>query len=367
MSKENPHVVIAGGGTGGHLFPGIAVVEALEELVPSLRASFVGTAKGIEARVIPRLGYDLHLVDVASLKGAGASGLAKGLTRLPASALQSRKILTAIQPDAVISVGGYAAGPFTMVAALAGVPTALMEQNATPGLTNKMLGRLVDRAFVTFEESKSYFGKTRCEVVGNPVRRQIVERAAGFQYKEPAPNGEFRILVIGGSGGAGSFNQGVPDWMQNMGKLAQNIHVRHQAGRNRGGEVVQRYEGFAGKAEVVEFIDDMAEAYAWCDLLICRAGASTIAEVLILGVPAIYIPFPGAADNHQEKNALAVVEAGAGIMIDDVEITSDRSQRLLAGLIGNPVALANIAHRAKGLGRPEAAQTIASKIMELMK
>lgn len=362
------HVVVAGGGTGGHLFPGVAVVEALTAMMPNVTATFVGTERGIEARVIPGLGYDLRLMDVAALKGSGLVGMLSGAAQLPRSGLQARKILKELAPDIVISVGGYAAGPMTAMAAMSGVPTALMEQNATPGMTNKMLGRFVGRAFVTFEQSKAFFDKTQCEVVGNPVRQQILERAQGFKYEPPVEDAKFRILVIGGSGGAGSFNEHLPTWMKNMGDvLGRRIHIRHQAGRNRAEEVRARYEGFAGTAEVVEFIDDMADAYSWCDLLICRAGASTMAEVLILGVPAIYIPFPGAADNHQEKNALAVVEAGAGLMIDDSEITDDRACRLLAGLMGNPTALENVADRAKLMGRPEAARVIASQLIEMMK
>ncbi len=362
------HVVVAGGGTGGHLFPGVAVVEALTAMMPDLKATFVGTERGIEARVIPGLGYDLRLMDVAALKGSGLVGMLSGAAQLPRSGLQARKILKELSPDIVISVGGYAAGPMTAMAAMSGVPTALMEQNATPGMTNRMLGRFVGRAFVTFDQSKSFFYKTQCEVVGNPVRQQILDRAAGFKYEASVAGEEFRILVIGGSGGAGSFNEHLPTWMKNMGGFnGSRIHIRHQAGRHRSEEVRTRYEGFVGTAEVVDFIDDMAEAYSWCDLLICRAGASTMAEVLILGVPAIYIPFPDAADNHQEKNALAVVEGGAGLMINDSEITDDRACRLLAGLMGNPTALENVADRARLMGRPEAAQVIALQLIEMMK
>lgn len=369
-SEDRKHVVIAGGGTGGHLFPGVAVVEALQKIDPSIEASFVGTERGIEARVIPKLGYPLHLLDVASLKGAGLGGTLSGLAKLPASGLQARRLVRELDPSIVISVGGYAAGPVTMVAGLMGVPTALMEQNATPGMTNKLLGRVVKKAFLTFEESREFFPNTETEVAGNPVRRSIVDSARDFTYQPPpsevSKDRPFRILVIGGSGGAGSFNRDIPQWMQAMGEHGELIHIRHQAGRNRADEVVPRYEGFAGRAEVVEFIDDMAEAYRWCDLLICRAGASTIAEVLILGVPAIYIPFPGAADNHQERNALAVVENGGGMMLRDDEIASERSARLLAGLLRNPISLQNIAARARELGKPEAAEAIARQVLTMI-
>lgn len=361
------HVVIAGGGTGGHLFPGVAVVEALQQLDPNLRASFVGTERGIEARVVPALGYDLHLVDVQSLKGKSFAALFGSATALPLSLLKSRKLVKELDPDVVISVGGYAAGPFTLAAALNGRPTALMEQNATPGMTNRILGRFVERAFLTFEESRAFFPKAICDVSGNPIRRALLERAEHFSYAPPEEGGPFRILVIGGSGGAGSFNEGLPRMLSSMGQLAQRIEVRHQAGRGRAEDVRPRYEGFDGSVEVVEFIDDMAQAYAWCDLLICRAGASTIAEVLALGVPALYVPFPGAADNHQEKNALSVTEAGAGMMILDHEIVSERAQKLLRGLMHNPIALGRLAKRARDIARPEAAREIAEQIFKMMK
>jgi UDP-N-acetylglucosamine--N-acetylmuramyl-(pentapeptide) pyrophosphoryl-undecaprenol N-acetylglucosamine transferase len=361
------HVVIAGGGTGGHLFPGVAVVEALQQIDPSVRASFVGTERGIEARVIPNLGYDLHLVEVRALKGKSLVDRLAGGLALPASLLKARALVRKIEPDVVISVGGYAAGPFTLAASLEGRPTALMEQNATPGMTNRILARFVDRAFLTFDDSVAFFPKTPCHVTGNPIRRSLLERAKTLTYAQPESNGEFRILVIGGSGGAGSLNEYVPELVKSMGDLKSRIAIRHQAGRGRAESVQPRYEGFEGKAEVVEFIDDMAEAYAWCHVLICRAGASTIAEVLALGIPAIYVPFPGAADNHQEKNALAVTEAGAGMMLHDHEIASQRAQSLLKGLILNPVALARVSARARETARPEAAREIASQILEMMK
>ena len=360
-----PHLVIAGGGTGGHLFPGVAVAQAFERLAPGARVTFVGTERGIEARVIPGLGYDLELVDVVGLKGSGAMGLVRGLSRLPRSGLQARSIIKKLAPSVVVSVGGYAAGPITLAAALSGVPSALMEQNAIPGLTNKLLARVVAHAFLTFEESAQHLGGVSFSVPGNPVREELLKLARTFAYEAPAAEGPFRVLVIGGSGGAGSFNEHLPSWFKAMGDLQARLEVRHQAGRNRAEAVRPRYEGFEGTVEVEEFIDDMAQAYRWCDLLICRAGATTIAEVLNLGIPAIYVPFPQAADDHQRFNARSVVEAGAGVMLDDAELGSERSVNLLAGLMRNPEALSRVAVAARRIGRPDAAKTIATRLLAM--
>ncbi len=364
--KRDNRVVIAGGGTGGHLFPGVAVAEAIKALDPSIDIAFVGTEHGIEARVIPELGYRLELVDVPMLKGGGTAGWIKGLSKLPFSGLQSLGVFQRLNPALVVSVGGYAAGPFTMLASVRGVPSALMEQNSVPGMTNKLLGKVVDRAFLTFEASAEYFPEVDCEVVGNPIRRDLLEMAEAFAYRAPQEGAEFHILIIGGSGGAASFNSELPAALCALGDIADNVVVRHQCGKGRLDEVDGRYDGFAGEAEVVEFIDDMAEAYDWCDLLICRAGASTIAEVLVLGIPAIYVPFPHAADDHQSANARQIAQAGAGISIPDAEVGAQRATRLVAGLIRNPISLENLSEQARKLGRPEAAEEVAKRCIEMM-
>ncbi len=361
------HVVIAGGKTGGHLFPGVAVAEALREMAQGHRVTFVGTEEGLEARVIPGLGFDLSFVDVQPLKGGSIGGRLKSLSGLPGSALRARRLLKDLQPDVVVSVGSFAAGPVTMMASMMGIPTALMEQNSYPGLTNRLLSRVVDRAFLTFEDSASQMslGDDKVAVVGNPVRRDLLERARRFEYRSPAEEEDFHILIIGGSGGAGSFNEQLPAMFCSLGEAGRGISVRHQAGHGRAGEAEPGYEDFEGKVEVLEFIDDMAEAYRWCDLLICRAGATTIAEVLTLGIPSIMVPFPAAADDHQRSNALSIVEQGAAVMIGDEELNSDRIRNLLNGFRRNPPALVNMAKQAKSLARPEAAFQIAQQLVEL--
>lgn len=365
-STTRPHLVIAGGGTGGHLFPGIAVADEFVRICPDARVTFVGTESGIEARVVPDLDHDLELVKVKPLKGGSALERAASLLSLPKSGWRSRRLLRRLEPDAVVSVGGYAAGPVTLMAALSGIPTAIMEQNSYPGLTNRLLSRVVDHGFLTFEDSAPHFGSLSTSVPGNPVRDELLAMAESFEYSPPEVGGPMRILIIGGSGGAGSFNRYIPDWLASMGDMTQRIHVRHQAGRDRSDEVIPRYSEFPGTAEVVEFIDDMAAAYKWCDLLICRAGATTIAEVLNLGIPAIYVPFPHAADDHQTANALSVVEAGAGVMIGDPELDSERSRNLLTGLMNNPTALSNLAAKSRTMARPDAGSKIAKYLKAMI-
>ncbi|MFW5967585.1 MAG: UDP-N-acetylglucosamine--N-acetylmuramyl-(pentapeptide) pyrophosphoryl-undecaprenol N-acetylglucosamine transferase, partial [Persicimonas sp.] len=216
------------------------------------------------------------------------------------------------------------------------------------------------------EASRAHFERPECEVVGNPVRNDLLEMADGFTYEAPEEGEPFDILIIGGSGGAASFNRRLPGALTNLGDVAAKLRVRHQCGEGRRSEVEGRYDDFAGQVEIVEFIDDMAEAYRRCDLLICRAGASTIAEVLVLGLPAVYVPFPDAADDHQAKNAEEIARSGAGVSLPDDEIDSPRATRLLEGLIRNPVSLQNLARQARTLGRPEAADRVAERCIEMI-
>jgi len=356
-------VMIAGGGTGGHVFPGVAVAQELVAMLPELEVVFVGTERGLESRAIPPLGFALETLNVRYVKGTGLWGWTRGALLLPGAGFGAMSLLRRWKPSVVISVGGYAAGPMTVTAATLGYRTALMEQNARSGMTNRLLGKVVDRCFVTFEGTEG-LPASRCVLVGNPVRRQILEARARVEHREGAQ--EFRILVTGGSGGAGSMNAELPQILRSLPEeLGRRVTIRHQAGRGRHAPVLESYQGFVGRAEVVEFIDDMAEAYLWADLVVCRAGATTLSELLVLGKPALYIPFPNAADNHQEKNARAIVEAGAGVMLLDAELSGDKGVRLLSGLIRNPTSLHNMSEQAVKLGRPDAGREIAESIVEL--
>jgi len=357
-------VVIAGGGTGGHLFPGVAIVETLAELDPSLDFAFVGASRGIEARVIPELGYELRLLNVEPLRSGGLAGAFKGALSLPRSGVQALGFLKELKPSVVIAVGGYAAGPFTAAASFKGIKTALMEQNAVPGMTNKWLGKMVDRAYLSFESTRSYFPKPECHVVGNPIRKAILERAKGFKYTPSEPDGPFRVLVVGGSGGAQSMNLGLPRAFEKLApELRARLHVVHQVGRGRLDGARAAYEGVDVSHELVEFVDDMASAYSACHLLICRAGMSTIAEVTALGLPALYVPLH-TADGHQIANAMEIVEAGGGMMVDDSEVGSERVTRLLSGVMQNPQSLLNLSVASRTCGRPGAALQVAHEILD---
>lgn len=361
---DKKKIVVAGGGTGGHLFPGVAVVEALERIAPEkFEFAFVGAERGIEARAIPKLGYEIHLLNVKPLKSGGLGGMLKGAASLPLAGIQATRELLNLKPDLVLAVGGYSSGPFTAMASMKGVKTALMEQNAVPGMTNQWLGRMVDRAYLSFESTRDYFPRPLCKTVGNPIRESFVKMADRFEY-ENSDDGKFCVLVIGGSGGALALNEGVPKALSGLPtELQKQVDVVHQAGRDRADEPAPGYEDFHGDYEIVEFIDDMVAAYRRCDLLICRAGMSTIAEVTALGVPALYVPLP-TSDGHQEANAREITEAGGGMMLMNDEIGGERATRLIAGLIQNPLSLKNVARRAKTLGHPEAAEVVARDIEE---
>lgn len=367
--EKRKHVVIAGGGTGGHLFPGVALAEELRRLDEEVEVTFVGTEKGIEARLIPKLGYRLECMEVTALKGGGVAGLLKGAMKLPGSGLAARKMVKRLDPSLVVAVGGYASGPMTMTASMMGVPTVLMEQNSVPGMTNRWLGKVVDEAFLTYACSADEFPAGKVNVVGNPLRRSLVERARAFSYRTPQGSGEkVSILVLGGSGGSLALNRDVPGALCALPEaLQRNLSVTHQVGKQSGELAREAYQAFLGEAEVVDFIDDMPAVYERTHLMICRAGATTIAEVLGYGIPAIYIPFSGAADDHQTINAMEVVEGGGGMMVREPEVSEGRLTRLVEGVMNNPESLQGLAKGARAMGRLDAGEQIAARCLARMR
>ncbi len=352
-------VLIAGGGTGGHLFPGIAVVEELRRRIEDVQVTFVGTERGIEARVLPELGERLELLDVTPLKGRRPGELMLSLARLPGAAGQALALVRRHRPDLVIGVGGYASGPVLAAAATLGVPTAILEQNAHVGFTNRVLSKVVGRAYVSFDETASTFRADRVRVVGNPVRQSFVDaarRAAadpdGFEARAR------RVFVMGGSQGSRALNQKVPEALAAIGLPERGVTVVHQTGAAMRDEVEARYRELGVPAEVVSFIDDMAAAYASAALVICRAGASTVAELCAVGRPAILIPYPHAADDHQGKNAEALERAGAGICIRESALTTEGLAGQVADLLEDDERRRAMANAARERGRPDAARGI---------
>ena len=352
-------VVVAGGGTGGHLFPGIAVVEELRRRNPQVKVRFVGTQRGIESRVLPKLGEELSVIQVRPLLGRSPIELVKNVSLLPLSLGQASALLREEKPDLVLGLGGYAAGPVLLTAAAMRVPTALLEQNAHVGLTNRLLAKTVGRAYLTYPSTAARFGAERARVFGNPVRRSFVE-AAQLAMHDPAgvEARARRILVLGGSQGARGLNEAVPVALALADVSGQGVSVLHQTGEAQVDEVRKRYRGLGVSAEVVPFIDDMSRAYVSASLVIARAGATTLAELCAIGKPSILIPYPHAAEDHQAMNANAMERAGAAIAIREDELSAELLAARVRELLRGNVQRRNMGEAARRLGRPEAAAAI---------
>lgn len=351
MSKR---LLIAGGGTGGHLFPGVAIAEELRARHPDAEIRFVGTRRGIEARVLPELGWDLELIEVSGLKTVGALGALRGLFRLPRALWQARRVIKRFAPDAVIGVGGYASGPVVLMARLRGIPTAICEQNSIPGLTNKILGRIARVVFLSFSESRRYFKPKKIVMSGNPVRRDLVQKLLAAQ---PGARERVGVLVCGGSQGAVAVNELAS---RALIALAQEhpVAIVHQTGEKDLAATEQRYAQAGVAATCSAFIKDMATAYQQADVIIGRAGATTVAELAIAGKPAVFIPYPFAADNHQVTNAREMADAGAALMFEQATLTADKLADALRPLLGDAALRARMGAQMKALAKPDAAATV---------
>ena len=357
-------IMVAGGGTGGHLFPGLAVVEELRRRVPGLEVRFVGTARGIEARILPRRGEALELLEVTPLKGQGVGARFKSFARIPTAMRKASSLMRDFKPDLVLGVGGYASGPVLLSASLAGRPTALLEQNAQVGMTNRILSRFVDRAYISFEQTEEVFGKGKSRLTGNPVRHEFVEHARlaladpeGFESRART------VLVLGGSQGARKLNKDVPRALARAGLANRNFEVVHQTGESMRDEVEATYRELGIEARVVTFIDEIARAYSNAAMVVARAGATTLAELCAIGRPSILIPFPFAADDHQAKNARALEEQGASICVRESELEVETLGELVGGLLDDPARRQAMASAARDHGRPDAAAAIVDDIM----
>jgi UDP-N-acetylglucosamine--N-acetylmuramyl-(pentapeptide) pyrophosphoryl-undecaprenol N-acetylglucosamine transferase len=355
-------VLIAGGGTGGHLFPGIALAEEVTTRHHGNEVVFVGTERGLEARVVPKEGYPLELVKVQGLKGKSLVAFVKALFALPLAFIESFRILARHKPDVVVGVGGYASGPVVLAAWLMGIPTAIQEQNALPGLTNKILGRIVRVVFIAFEEARRFFPEKKVQLIGNPIRRKLMDN----YLRSRVAHERFSLLVFGGSLGARGINQRMIEALDHLGDLKDGLHFVHQTGKNDLEQVRKGYADKGFQADVVEFIDDMSGAYARADLVVCRAGATTLAELTVCKKASILIPFPHATDNHQEVNARALVDAGAALMFREAELTGQKLAETIRQLKGEPARLKGMEKKAGLLGRPEAAKELADVCVDLM-
>jgi UDP-N-acetylglucosamine--N-acetylmuramyl-(pentapeptide) pyrophosphoryl-undecaprenol N-acetylglucosamine transferase len=360
-------VLIAGGGTGGHLYPGIAVARELKARVPDVRIAFVGTASGLESRVVPREGFPLELIRSAGLKGKAVLSIARGLALLPLSGWDAWKVISRTRPTVVIGVGGYSSGPVVSLAAVRGIPTLLMEQNAAPGVTNRLLAAAVKAAAVTYEESVSFFGD-KAFVAGNPVRPEFFRSGVdskGAYDEHGSPPEAARVLVFGGSQGAHAINVAMVEAAARLATAVPRVAITHQTGERDLEMVRDGYRRAGLEARVEPFLFAMDREMSGATVVVCRAGATTLAELMAAGRPSILIPLPTATDDHQRKNALALVRQGAALMIEQRELTGDRLASEILGLVGNDGARRQITKAVERMARPDAARIIVDRVLEL--
>ena len=351
-------LLIAGGGTGGHLFSGVAVAEKLSAMDARAAVRFVGTTMGIEARVLPRLGWEVQYIRISGLKTVGWKAAILGLARIPGALWQSRKILKEFRPDVVLGVGGYASGPVVLMARFMGIRSAIIEQNSIPGLTNKILGRVVHRIFIAFEWTKQFFGAKKTVLSGNPIRAELVQKRisatenGGDTKKHPS------VFVFGGSQGAVFVNRLVVDALKLLHGEGMFLSVLHQTGVRDVENTRKHYEEAGISAQCEAFIEDMASAYQNADLVIARAGATTVAELGCVGRAAILIPYPYAADNHQEFNARALAEGGAARVLCQADLTPDVLACQIRELLTDSGARKRMESAMNAFGRSDAAEII---------
>lgn len=357
-------VVIAGGGTGGHLYPGIAVARELLSRSPEAQISFAGTVKGIEARVVPREGFALDLIRSGGLKGKSLADRLRGASLLPLGLADAWRIVSTRRPDVVIGVGGYSSGPVLLVAALRGVPTMLLEQNAVPGLTNRLLAPVVRAAAVTFESTRPFFGP-KAFVSGNPVRPEFL-MTVGPNEESVADASITRVLVFGGSQGAHAINVAMVEAAAELAAGGSHLRLTHQTGERDVEMVRGAYRQAGLEADVQPFLYDMGRQLGQADVVICRAGATTLAEIAAAGKAAILVPLPTATDDHQRRNAEALAAAGAADVLLQHEMTGHAlAQRILA-LAADRERRARMASSSRHLARPHAAKRIVDRAMQLM-
>lgn len=351
----NEKLLIAGGGTGGHVFPGIAIAQ--EWTKRGGEVVFVGTPLGKEAELVPKNGFRLELLKVGRLKGGGLFRKLRTLLGLPLALVRALKMVSREKPSIVMGVGGYVSGPACVAARLLGIYTAILDQNVQPGITNRILGKFAKRVYLSFAKSADYFSRKKVLYTGNAVRSLIT----GTEYQPPKDR--FCILVYGGSQGAVAVNQKFLEALQNLKGLWDKLEIYHQAGKTD----LERIRAFYGehdiKAQVKPFYDNINEIYQICHLVIGRAGAGTLTELALSGRPAILIPYPHAADDHQKKNAEVFVEEDAAWMIEQKNVTAEAFSDLILRLYEHPEELVEKAENAKKLARPHATRDIVEDLL----
>ncbi|MCK5690079.1 undecaprenyldiphospho-muramoylpentapeptide beta-N-acetylglucosaminyltransferase [Myxococcota bacterium] len=351
------NLMIAGGGTGGHLFPGIALAQEVRRREKDSNILFVGTERGIEVKAVPKAGFELSLLPVSGLRRVGVVGKLVGLMRLPLALFQAARLIRRFKPDVAVSVGGYAAGPAVLAARLLGVPCVVMEQNSVAGVTNRILGKVAKLVVAAMPTSD--FPASKVRVLGNPVRADLLP-VRELPYEPASP---LRLFIFGGSQGARAINELMMSAAPLLSQMPNPLNIHHQTGPADLQRVQAAYDaaGF-NDVRVVPFIDDMASAYANADLVLARAGATSIAEITVCGRPSILVPFPYAVDDHQTANARTLEEAGAARLEPQSGLSAEKIVQILNELSAEPSRLAAMAKISRDLGKPESAKDIADAI-----
>ncbi len=362
MEKREIRIILAGGGTGGHLFPAIALAEEFMGRSPMHKVLFIGTERGLEARLLPRLGFALRTITVEGVKGRGPVRMLGSLLKIPRGMAQSFSILREFRPHIALGVGGYASGPAVLAAHCMGIKTAIAEQNALPGTTNRILGRFADRVFLTFPDRERRFAAEKTVVTGNPVRRAFTEGMIRTGRDKRA----FSILVFGGSQGARAINRAVMEALPYLADMKEALVIVHQTGEREADEVSATYRDYGIRAAVHPFIDDMASAYGAADLLICRAGATSIAEITAMGRASILIPYPFAVGGHQEMNARVLADAGAAEMILEERLDGKTLAGAIRRLVESPEGVRRMEVASARCGNVKAAARIVDECMALL-
>ncbi|QFY42036.1 undecaprenyldiphospho-muramoylpentapeptide beta-N-acetylglucosaminyltransferase [Candidatus Methylospira mobilis] len=351
------HILILAGGTGGHIYPALAVAEEL--IARGCRVTWMGTRSGMEAGIVPARGIPMEWLNVAGFRGKGISGKLLALWRVFLAVFQANRIVARLKPDLVLGLGGFVAGPGGLVAWLRHVPLVIHEQNRVPGTTNRLLARFAKVRLEAFPGSFSAKVAARC--IGNPLRKEIVAALAPKRNVPERDNGVLHILVLGGSQGAAALNETVP---AALAKLDVRLEIIHQTGARQQLETQALYRQLGLDAKVTAFIEEMAEAYQWADLAVCRSGAMTVSELMAAGLPAVLVPFPHAIDDHQTQNARYLVDAGAAVLVRQPELTAQHLASTLKLVIESPALLKQMSRQASLLAKTNAASEAAAVCME---
>ena len=352
-------LLLAAGGTGGHVIPALVVAQELSERSPSHQVLFAGTVRGVENKLVPAAGFPLERVEVGALQGQPPATRLLNFLRLPRALWQASRLQEKFLPDVVLGVGGYAAGPVMLAGGIAGIPLAALEPNAFPGLANRWVAPYVTSAFLAFPQTASYFASAAPSVVGVPVRREF------FAVQPKRHHPPFTVLIFGGSQGARSLNRAAVEALPLLARNKENLFLVHQTGQSEYNAVKEAYEKHSLRAEVLPYIEKMAEAFAGADMVVCRAGANTLAELAAAGRAAVLVPFPSAANQHQLRNARALADIGAARLIPDRELSGERLFAVLQELLGDPQGLEQMESHIRSTAHPEAASRIVDELERL--